>query len=135
MKVYMASPVIGDRKLTLVNTLAGRIWCMPDVMSAYRRHSGSWNRTERPGGSACYHYFESYRMEELAYGLYQITIDFSQLRKHAWFGTVAYFIRNPLGKNLRAVFDVFFTGGKYLQKIGVLAAYLLRLPKKLFSKK
>ena len=135
MKVYMASPVIGDRKLTLVNTLTGRIWCMPDVMSAYRRHPGSWNCVERPGGSACYHYFESYRMEKLAYDLYQIPIDFSQLRTHAWFGTVAYFIRHPSPKNLRAVFDVFFTGGKYLKKILVLVAYLLRLPRKLLSKK
>lgn len=134
MKVYMASRVNGDRKVTLVNTLTGRVWCMPDVMSAYRRHPDSWNHVERPGGSACYHYFESYQIEALAYDLYQVSIDFSTARTHAWFGTVAHFVRHPSTENLQAVVRVFITGGKYLKKVLVLAAYLLRLPKKLLSK-
>lgn len=134
MRAYVASRVAGDRKQTLVNTLSGRIWCMPETMSAYRRHADSWNAVERAGGSACYHYFESYQMEKLARDVLDVSLDFSEMRKHAWFGTVAYFIRNPSKENFWAVIRVFRTGGNRVQKILFLLTYLAKLPKKILQR-
>lgn len=133
MQTYMQSPVMGDRKVALICVLTGRVWCMPDVMSAYRKHDSSWNSVERAGGSACYHYFESFEMEKLAFELFGISIDYSELRMHAWFGTVVFWVRKPSYKNLKAVMKVWTFGGKRIKKLVFLIRCLLKSARNLLK--
>ncbi len=125
---YGLSTVMGDRKLTLVTFFTGRIHCMEEYMSAYRRHPDSWNGTKRPGGSSCYQYFESFEMEKLAKELLDVKVDFTKFRFQAWFGTVIYFMRKPSLENYRAVWRVWNHDGKQLSKILFFFIYIISFP-------
>lgn len=127
-EIYGLSTVMGDRKLTLATLFTGRVYCMEERMSAYRRHPDSWNGVKRPGGSSCYQYFESFELEKLARQLFSIEMDFTQFRFRAWFGTVAYFAKKPSVQNWEAVQKVWNKGGKHAAKIVFLFIHTALFP-------
>lgn len=127
-EIFGYSTVMGDRKLTLVTLLSGRVCCMEECMSAYRRHTGAWNSTKRPGGSSCYQYFESFETERLAQELLNVRVDLTGFRFRAWFGTVVYFLKEPSGENFQAVWRVWNHGGKRLGKIAFLIFHTVSFP-------
>ena len=127
-EIYGLSTVMGDRKRTLATLFTGRVYCMEERMSAYRRHPDSWNGVERPGGSSCYQYFESFELEKLARQLFSIEMDFTQFRFRAWFGTVIYLLGRPSPENLQAVWRVWNHNGRRCQKLIFLFIHTLFYP-------
>lgn len=107
INIYDRNSALGDRKMNMVSVLSGKVFCMPEIMSAYRIHFNSWSSNTRYGGTSCYIYHETFDLQQLAKDLFEKHIDFTEIRMRSWYGTVIWFLKQPNYMNWNALISVF----------------------------
>lgn len=105
--VYKASNQVGDRTHTLLQILAGDIYCMNDIVSCYRYRTKSDNKNfmalQRNRNLKDEEFLMLRKLEKWARDNKGVRINLDQVKKDRVAASAVFLMRNPSRENLRVV--------------------------------
>ncbi len=128
MKIYEASPAMGDRKLHMALLSMGNIKILDDIFTAYRIRNNGYSISTKKYCNNFYAYFEMDELRHLGMELFNTKYDFRQTMLRAWFGTCVNAVLHPTSFNIQAVKMLYSFDSDQKDKILFLISHILNWP-------
>lgn len=110
----------GDRKLSLIFTLMGKVYFFKDIMSCYRKvttHGDSYSAKTRGKNTTFHSYNSLIDLKKLALNLFDYDYKIDRHLKDCLFTALVFMIKNPNKENLKIFLKILKT---YKNKLSVL---------------